>query len=192
VPSTSSGPSRKKNTLSSSTEAKAVRGLKKAAGRATAQEREDEDERVEIDVTGAELGGGQKRKGKEKAGKEKLGSNGVNEDGEGESEQGEDELMPVNSQGVRAFTQRDLVAEAFAGDSVVEVSSLPSMTMALGLSAALTLRQDFAKEKARQVEADAPKVEDTSLPGWVSPASWLPSPLLLRYLTCVEYLAHAE
>lgn len=64
-------------------------------------------------------------------------------------EQDEDEgitdLLPAN--GVKAFKQRDLVAEAFAGDNVVE---------------------DFAAEKARQIEADAPKVEDTSLPGWVS------------------------
>jgi U3 small nucleolar RNA-associated protein 14 len=28
--------------------------------------------------------------------------------------------------------------------------------------------QDFAAEKSRQVEADAPKTQDTSLPGWVS------------------------
>ena len=55
------------------------------------------------------------------------------------------DLLPAN--GVKAFKQRDLVAEAFAGDNVVE---------------------DFATEKARQIEADAPKVEDTSLPGWVS------------------------
>lgn len=64
-------------------------------------------------------------------------------------EQEEDEeiadLLPAS--GVKAFKQRDLVAEAFAGDNVVE---------------------DFATEKARQIEADAPKVEDTSLPGWVS------------------------
>jgi U3 small nucleolar RNA-associated protein 14 len=44
------------------------------------------------------------------------------------------------------FKQRDLVAEAFAGDDVVV---------------------DFAKEKARQMEMDAPKIEDTSLMGWV-------------------------
>ena len=44
-------------------------------------------------------------------------------------------------------SQRDLVAEAFAGDDVVA---------------------DFEKDKKRQMEADAPQVEDNSLPGWVS------------------------
>lgn len=34
----------------------------------------------------------------------------------------EDELLPVNASGVKAFKQRDLVAEAFAGDNVVEVN----------------------------------------------------------------------
>lgn len=32
------------------------------------------------------------------------------------------------------------------------------------------ITQDFAAEKARQVEADAPKTEDRSLPGWVREA----------------------
>jgi hypothetical protein len=57
----------------------------------------------------------------------------------------------VNSNGKRQqadFTsQRDLVAEAFAGDDVVS---------------------DFQRDKKRQMEADAPTVQDTSLPGWVS------------------------
>jgi len=40
---------------------------------------------------------------------------------QGESEDEEEDLMP-RKKGVR-FGQRDLVAEAFAGDNVVEVSS---------------------------------------------------------------------
>lgn len=44
-----------------------------------------------------------------------------------------------------AFKQRELVALAFAGDNVVE---------------------DFAELKRQEIEADAPKVEDTTLPGW--------------------------
>ena len=31
------------------------------------------------------------------------------------------------------------------------------------------MTQDFGKEKQRQIEEDAPKIEDTSLPGWVCP-----------------------
>ena len=31
-----------------------------------------------------------------------------------------------------------------------------------------SVNQDFAQEKARVIEEDAPKVEDTTLPGWVS------------------------
>ncbi len=48
----------------------------------------------------------------------------------------------------KAFEQRDLVAMAFARDNVVE---------------------EFNTMKQRQVEADAPKQVDTSLPGWVGP-----------------------
>ncbi|ORX98593.1 small-subunit processome [Basidiobolus meristosporus CBS 931.73] len=44
-----------------------------------------------------------------------------------------------------AFTQRDLVQRAFANDNVVE---------------------EFEEEKAREVEEDAPKDEDVTLPGW--------------------------
>ncbi|CAD6893182.1 unnamed protein product [Tilletia controversa] len=46
-----------------------------------------------------------------------------------------------------AFTQRDLVAEAFAGDDVTA---------------------QFAEQKRALVEADAPQEEDNSLPGWGS------------------------
>ncbi|KZO95969.1 Utp14-domain-containing protein [Calocera viscosa TUFC12733] len=46
-----------------------------------------------------------------------------------------------------AFTQRDLVAQAFAGDNVIE---------------------EFEEEKRREVEANAPREEDTTLPGWGS------------------------
>ncbi|KAH9849186.1 Utp14 protein-domain-containing protein [Lenzites betulinus] len=46
---------------------------------------------------------------------------------------------------VKAFEQRDLVALAFAGDNVV---------------------QDFADAKRREIQEDAPKEIDTTLPGW--------------------------
>lgn len=48
----------------------------------------------------------------------------------------------------KALSQRDLIAEAFAGDDVITA--------------------DFAAMKARQIEADAPQELDTSLPGWGS------------------------
>lgn len=47
--------------------------------------------------------------------------------------------------GAPAMQQRELVAEAFAGDDVAA---------------------DFAREKRAAVNADAPREEDTSLPGW--------------------------
>jgi U3 small nucleolar RNA-associated protein 14 len=213
VPTASGGPSRKNNTLSTSTEAKAVRNLKKAAGKASAQDLAEEDERVEIDLDAANLGQPTKRKGNGKAmnGKGGVQSKKRADDGEGEDED-EDELMPTS--GVKAFSQRDLVAEAFAGDNVVEVSEVQLLSTIVFITshpiipsrcitshpiasrpvaayhpddprlalkspshpylilsvvlAMLTLRQDFALEKARQIEADAPKTEDTSLPGWGS------------------------
>ncbi|KAA1468136.1 Utp14-domain-containing protein [Dentipellis sp. KUC8613] len=46
---------------------------------------------------------------------------------------------------VQAFQQRDLIAAAFAGDNVT---------------------QDFQSAKRREIESDAPKEVDTTLPGW--------------------------
>lgn len=51
----------------------------------------------------------------------------------------------VNAQGPTAFKQRDLVARAFAGDNVVT---------------------DFVEMKRMEIERDAPKEEDLTLPGW--------------------------
>ncbi len=47
--------------------------------------------------------------------------------------------------GPAAFKQRELVAKAFAGDNVVA---------------------DFEAEKRREIERDAPREEDNTLPGW--------------------------
>jgi U3 small nucleolar RNA-associated protein 14 len=135
----SAGPSRKKNaTLSTD---KASRQLAKSAA---AREAVMDDERVDIAIDApvsalAERGQGKKRK--------------VDEE-----EEEEDGMLP---NGLKGFKQRDLVAEAFAGDDVVQVS--PSFRV--------TERkadfQDFAAEKARQTEADAPTTKNTALPGWV-------------------------
>ncbi|WVO21772.1 uncharacterized protein IAS62_003085 [Cryptococcus decagattii] len=126
----SSGPSRKRHAqLGSqlSNETKAVKSIKKASKR---REDEEEDEKVDIDVEAP------------------IASKPMEIPSKMEEQEEDEEitdLLPAS--GVKAFKQRDLVAEAFAGDNVVE---------------------DFAAEKARQIEADAPKVEDTSLPGWGS------------------------
>ncbi|CAE6366140.1 unnamed protein product [Rhizoctonia solani] len=59
----------------------------------------------------------------------------------------DDELSDTDEKAPAAFKQRELVAMAFAGDNVVE---------------------DFAAEKQRVIEQDAPKEVDTTLAGWVS------------------------
>ncbi|QRV97706.1 U3 small nucleolar RNA-associated protein 14 [Ceratobasidium sp. AG-Ba] len=59
----------------------------------------------------------------------------------------EDEGSNMDERAPTAFKQHELVAMAFAGDNVVE---------------------DFAVEKQRVIEEDAPKEVDTTLPGWGS------------------------
>ncbi|WRT66861.1 uncharacterized protein IL334_003824 [Kwoniella shivajii] len=128
---TSAGPSRKRNTLVGSVNAKAEEKVTRAMKKAVkGKEAELDDEKVEITI-----------EGKPSATKLNNGNDKNEEDSDSENE----ELMPIAGKGVKAFKQRDLVAEAFAGDNVVE---------------------EFTREKERQVEMDAPKVEDTSLPGW--------------------------
>lgn len=111
-----SGPSRKRNIVSTSTEAKAVRSLKKA-GRDRAAAEDDEVVEINLDV------------GKKTAEKPKLKSilkkskeepKAAPAPAADSDSDDNDELLPIS--GVKAFTQRELVAEAFAGDNVVEVS----------------------------------------------------------------------
>ncbi|WWC69729.1 uncharacterized protein I206_103672 [Kwoniella pini CBS 10737] len=134
---TSAGPSRKRNAIVGSANAKGeekvTRALKKAA---KGKEAEIDDGKVEISL------------GKPSAPIKNNKKPHINGDAESEDDQDSDEeLLPISGKGIKAFQQRDLVAQAFAGDNVVE---------------------EFEREKERQVEADAPKVEDTSLPGWGS------------------------
>lgn len=78
--------------------------------------------------------------------------------------------------GVKAFEQRDLVALAFAGDNVV---------------------QDFAEQKRREMQEDAPKEVDTTLPGW---GSWggkgarkaPPKPFLVKKVAGVDPTTRAD
>lgn len=99
MPSANVGPSRKRNTAAPAPVDKASQSLNKQAERN--ENVAVEDERVEISVDGPTL----------------LATSG-NDD-----ESDEDELLPAN--GIKAFKQRDLVAEAFAADNVVEVSGHP-------------------------------------------------------------------
>ncbi|KAI0828818.1 Utp14 protein-domain-containing protein [Trametes gibbosa] len=77
---------------------------------------------------------------------------------------------------VKAFEQRDLVALAFAGDNVV---------------------QDFVEAKRREIQEDAPKEIDTTLPGW---GSWggsgtkraPPKPHLVKKLAGVDPTTRAD
>jgi U3 small nucleolar RNA-associated protein 14 len=69
---------------------------------------------------------------------------------------------PRTKNGPTAFEQRELVARAFAGDNVIDVSSVT-----VGHCLFKHFIQEFAAEKRREMEADAPKEVDTTLPGWV-------------------------
>ncbi|KAJ7628055.1 Utp14 protein-domain-containing protein [Mycena rosella] len=79
---------------------------------------------------------------------------------------------------VKAFEQRDLVALAFAGDNVV---------------------RDFEDAKRREIASDAPRVVDTTLPGWGAwggPATRKhaskPKPHLLKHVPGIAPAARAD
>ena len=74
-----------------------------------------------------------------------------------------------------AFGQKDLVALAFAGDNVVEVCFFRGCFWC-DFDAS---HQEFEETKRREIEEDAPREVDTSLPGWVS----LVSSTLVHILT---------
>ena len=77
----------------------------------------------------------------------KKPANGAPEESSDDSDDDEDALPEAvaKAQGPNAFKQRDLVARAFAGDNVVT---------------------DFVEMKRMEIERDAPKEEDLTLPGW--------------------------
>lgn len=156
---TSSGPSRKRNKVGTSAESKAVGKLKKAA-----QVKDDDEVEISLAAPSATKPS-KKSEATTKAAKEpqapksilkvksdisteqaKAATSNKRRAAESDSDSDSDaDLLPIT--GPKAFTQRELVAEAFAGDHVVE---------------------DFAREKAALIEADAPQTVDTSLPGWGS------------------------
>lgn len=144
--SASSGPSRKRNLVSTSAESKAVRAIKKA-GKDKAAAADDEVVEISLDVSAKKAptkanGAPVKSILKKKTATPAAKAAAHDSDSDGNVDE---DLLPVS--GVKAFTQRELVAEAFAGDNVVE---------------------DFDAEKRRAIEADAPTVEDTTLIGWGS------------------------
>lgn len=100
--STSAGPSRKRNAAQAMD--KATKHLSKSAA---AREAALEDERVDIDLNGSSL---------LKSGKKSKDKRSREEESDGDEDEG---MLP---NGLKGFKQRDLVAEAFAGDNVVEVS----------------------------------------------------------------------
>ncbi|ORY84072.1 Utp14 protein-domain-containing protein [Leucosporidium creatinivorum] len=71
----------------------------------------------------------------------------MEEDERSSDEDDEEQHEAQRGRGQLAFKQRELVARAFAGDNVVA---------------------DFEAEKRREIERDAPREEDNTLPGWGS------------------------
>ena len=89
--------------------------------------------------------------------------------------------------GVKAFQQRDLVALAFAGDNVVQVRTPARLAPFCKSRQRSPRTQEFAEMKRREIQADAPKTVDTTLPGWERPSSPLCSPLPHTQLTAASF-----
>ncbi|GAA5828727.1 hypothetical protein JCM11251_005854 [Rhodosporidiobolus azoricus] len=145
----------------------ANRAARARGKQADAREADREDAKVEIDVSGeaalssaAAAAGGKKAKGKAKAlpvqvggamvarpdeGLSGAGRANDEEEDESEGEMDEEEIDAQRGRGPAAFKQRELVKEAFANDDVVA---------------------DFAEAKRKEIERDAPREEDNTLPGW--------------------------
>ncbi|KAH8094740.1 Utp14-domain-containing protein [Cristinia sonorae] len=93
-----------------------------------------------------------------------------------EQEKAVDSKLKGKARAVKAFEQRDLVARAFAGDNVV---------------------QQFAEAKRLEMQQDAPKEVDTTLPGW---GSWggtgtkklAPKPHLIKKIAGVDPKSRAD
>ncbi|KAK0194413.1 Utp14-domain-containing protein [Armillaria mellea] len=109
-----------------------------------------------------------------------LGKDDDGDDSDGNSEvEAQEKMLGAKNKGKGkhvAFEQRDLVKMAFAGDNVV---------------------QEFEELKRREIEADAPKEVDTTLPGW---GSWggagtrraPPKPSLIKKIAGVSAANRAD
>ncbi|BGP16523.1 hypothetical protein JCM10213_001138 [Rhodosporidiobolus nylandii] len=136
------------------------------AKQADAREAEREDARVEIDLSAdAALAAASPAKGKGKAkGKKReepaqiggallaqpaegMSAGRDNDEDDSEGDLDDEEIDAQRGRGPAAFRQRELVKEAFANDDVVA---------------------EFEEEKRKEIERDAPREEDNTLPGWGS------------------------
>ncbi|GAA5959641.1 hypothetical protein JCM21900_002143 [Sporobolomyces salmonicolor] len=117
---------------------------------ADAREAERDDAHVELDLNAGLVAAGAKKK-REKApqvGGAVARPAATMEEEAGESDaQSDEEIEAQRGRGPTAFKQRELVKEAFANDDVVA---------------------EFEEEKRKEIERDAPREEDHTLPGWGS------------------------
>lgn len=93
---------------------------------------------------------------------------------------------------VQAFQQRDLVARAFAGDNVVRVSFRVKSSFDNSWFTHVDAFQEFADEKRREMDSDAPKEIDTTLAGWVRRTYDISSHNLRPMLMLCMFRVHGE
>ncbi|GAA5962538.1 hypothetical protein JCM8115_002113 [Rhodotorula mucilaginosa] len=146
-----------KSDTSSAAAKTAAKADRARAKQADARAAERDDATVEIDVDAAAgIAAERRKKAKGRKGEDapQVGKalasvvNGGGDDdasGDSDAELDEDEINAQRGKGPTAFRQRELVKEAFANDDVVA---------------------DFADEKRKEMERDAPREEDITLPGW--------------------------
>ncbi|KAG6330003.1 hypothetical protein ID866_9086 [Astraeus odoratus] len=193
VPAVSSGPARKKNEAvvhkNANAMAKSSNKLKKQVAKGEEErERARDDAILEIDVdkvltiSPPASNPSVKSKGKKRLKQQAFintGNHTPDDDSDVHSEiedQEKAETSGINARGVKAFQQRELVALAFAGDNVV---------------------QAFEEAKRQEIETDAPREVDTTLPGW---GSWggtgtkklPPKPRLIKRLPGVDPSSRAD
>jgi U3 small nucleolar RNA-associated protein 14 len=192
IASSSSGPSRKRSEVlvqkGSDALTKSTNKLKKRTAKGELeQERARDDAVLEIDANmvltvvepvraSAVVNTEREPKGKKKAKNDNVTTQpsaaaDVDEsDGHSEVDEQERALerkrQGVKGKGVAAFKQRELVSLAFAGDNVVQVCNLSSTVTRFVQIA--DMFQAFEDLKQKEIEQDAPREIDTTLPGWVS------------------------
>lgn len=125
-------------------------------------------------------------KGKQRQTKPSKGADNADADDESDvnSEVDEQEAALTNkgkgrAKGVKAFEQRELVARAFAGDNVVRVCD----DLFYLLQICSPQLQEFEEAKQREIQEDAPKEVDTTLPGWVCATALSSSPIPAYMIT---------
>lgn len=161
----------KDSSLSQKSKMTLKKQMAKAAG---TQEKEVDDATLEITTQDALVlkkesavvqNGRNKKKKKKNIGKDKEALP-VDDDSSEENSELDEQEAALNKtrKGPKAFEQRELVARAFAGDNVVRVCIQICHLGALLIPPCL---QQFEEAKRREMESDAPKEVDTTLPGWV-------------------------